>query len=191
MRTAPVGGVVIDTVAAAALTLGLRREMADVAVVVVAPQESHVVRHLQACLIYILHFLVGDEHLRHVVDAARHVFGEQRALILEHLLQHLFLFLNGRGAVHGSIVQTAHSQRVNHGLAGGLLHALFPEGKHVILVVYIVVLSHSTHAPLAIGVAAHRLAMTGSDEDAVLGGQLTEAFGQEEGLCDLVHRRPV
>ena len=190
MRTAPVGSVVIDTVAAAALTLSLRREMADVAVVVVGPHEGDV-RHLQACLIHILHLLVGDEHLRHVVDAARHVFGEQRALVLEHLLQHLLLFLNGRGTVHGSVVQTAHSQSVNHGLAGGLLDALFPEGKHVILVVYIVVLSHSTHAPLAIGVAAHRLAMAGSDEDAVLGGQLTEAFGQEEGLCDLVHRRPV
>ena len=62
VRTSPVGQVVVDAVAARALLLQRVGQSCQVAVIVVAPHEHHVVGHAHALFINVEHFFIGNEN---------------------------------------------------------------------------------------------------------------------------------
>ena len=76
MRTAPITYVIVDAVTTLAGTLSSCREVAYHAIIVVAPYQADIIRHLQACMIHIEHLLVRHEQLRHLRHILIHIFSQ-------------------------------------------------------------------------------------------------------------------
>ena len=190
VRPAPVAHMIVDAVAAATLPFGCGGKVAYVAVVVVAPHQAHVVGHLKAGVIHVLHFLVGDEHLRHLLHVIVYILAQQLALVGDDAFQNAFLLLDGFGVLHGAVVHTAHADGVENGLAGHLAQTALPEPSHLGAVVHIVVVAGAAAGPLAGRARCHGLAVRAAYVDAVAGGGLAVAGYKEEGLRTLVHGGP-
>ena len=187
----PVGGMVIDAVAATATLFGIGGEMADVAIVVIGPEKRDIVGHLQAGVVGVKDFLVGDEDLRLARHLLIDVLGQHIALRLEDLREGHLLSLHGGDALHRTVVDATHAERIDLRHAGRFLDTLLPKAQHLGAVGVPVVVALAAQCPFAGDIAAQRLAMAGADEDAVLCGKLTAAVGEEEGMRARVHRRPI
>ena len=83
MRTAPITHVIVDAVTTLAGTLSSCREVAHHAIIVVAPYEAYILRHLQACMIHIEHLLVRHEQLRYLRHILIHMLCQQLSLRLQ------------------------------------------------------------------------------------------------------------
>ena len=191
MGAPPVRYVVVDTVASRTCTFSLGREMANITIIVVRPHQTDVIGHLQAGMIDIEHLLVGDKHLGHPRHVFVYIAGQQLALVGNDPFQHRFLFGDGLGSFHGTVVYPSHAYGVEDRLSGHLFHPLFPKAAHRLAVVHIVVFALASFLPFHGGARSHWLTMRASDIDAIAFGHFAVAFGEEEGTRTLVHGWPV
>ncbi len=159
VRTAPVRHVIVHAVASLAGLLGLGGEVADEAVIVVAPHQSHILRHFKAGMIYIENLLIRYENLRHGGNILVYIAGNHIALVGYGLGKHVFLLLYGLSAFHGAVVHASHAEGIYNLLIGHVAHTLFPERHHTVAVVHIVVFALATALPFYGRARRHRLAM--------------------------------
>jgi len=105
-RAADVVEVVVDAGAAGACALGRGGQAADIAPVVIAPEERDVVGHAHAALVVVLDFLVERPDLRDFRDVGIDLLGEDRALIGDDF------FEEGDIGVfrHGLVAVAAHGE---------------------------------------------------------------------------------
>ena len=190
----PVARVVVDAVTPAAVSLGRIGEMTDIAVVVVGPHECHIVGHMESLLVYIEHLLVGHKHLRHTpqlafIEVERG--GQHASLVVDSHLQVAHLVVHSACAQHGTIVKSAHTERVNNLLILYVVKPLLPEGLYALPVAHIVVFTLSAHGPFGGCRAGHGFAVRATYVYTILLRHLSVAGDGEEGLATFMHSRPI
>ena len=75
--------MVVDATASFALLLRGVGQLADVAEVVIRPQQGDVLRQIQSQPVELERFLVGAEYLGHFGDRAVYIGSQHRALFLD------------------------------------------------------------------------------------------------------------
>src|SRR6218665_2460493 len=91
----------------------IRREIADKAKIIVRPDDRDVLRYLQSALVEFEDFLVGTEHLGHLLNLWPHMALQQIPLIREEPLQRFDAFRIGAWSHHVGIMNPAHPDRVD------------------------------------------------------------------------------
>ena len=110
VRSTPVAQVVIHASAAFSLLLLGIGQSRQVAVIVVAPHQRHVVGHAQPALHNLQHLLIGDEDLRHLLYMLLIKLSYQLPLVVDDLLQCPELLLWARHPLHRAVVDAPHAQ---------------------------------------------------------------------------------
>ncbi len=186
----PVRDVVVDARPARALALLGVAQPADIAVVVVRPIQRDVVGHLQAGIIGGQHLLVGREHLRDLVHRLLQLVAQHPALLGEHLLQRASLVLRGVGALHRTVLDAAHPDRVHVVVLAPPAHGLAPVVHHPLAVLEDVVGPHRLDVPLADVGARDHFGVRAGPNQAIGLRHLGVAGDLVERLLDAAHARP-
>ena len=164
--------MVIDAPAPFPRPLGRRGELADVAPVIVAQQDGHVVRHPQAQVVILLDFLVQRPDLGTCRRRTPRLPADDFPLIVNDFLQQrnvfgLFPFLS-----HRRIAVTAHADGDQIFRPGRPAHAFGEKLVQVLLVLLIVPRAVSSVFPHPfLVIAGHGLVMGGSHDNAHLVGR--------------------
>ena len=188
-RTAEIGNMVIDPEAPGAFSLGRRGEVADVAEIVVGPDDRDVVRHAQSLPVEIEDFLVGTEHLGHALDLGFHALGEHCALVGKDFSQNVDAFKIAFRALDGAVMDAAHAQRIDVFITTVGAHAFLPIGAHAFAVGDVVVVGLG-RSPFADIVAEHGFGMRRAHDNAVIVGERGVPRVGIERLGAGMHRRP-
>ena len=130
-RRRPVGIMIINPVSAAAVLFLFRRIAADIAVVIICPYQSHVLRDFQTVVIQLQHLFIGNKG-HHGITAQG--LGEDAALIPDNGFQKLrfclsFLFLRlsfQRLRLKAGIMDPPHPQRITNLKFPVLFHTFPP-----------------------------------------------------------------
>ena len=172
MRRTKIAQVIVDTRTALALVFCSVRHTFHIAVVVVGPYDGDVVWHPQAGIVDVERFLVGHEYLRLFLGLGLLVFLEYLTLLLEYFLQRTGTVYWVGAALHGLVVQTAHTHCIDVVVLGSLTDAIvefLQDGGAVGLVVPFTVARFS---PFRWGgiVEEQRLTVARGNHDAPFGG---------------------
>jgi hypothetical protein len=152
--------MVVNAEPAGTGAFGGRGEAADIAKVVVRPDDGHVVRHAQAGVVIVEHFLVGTKNLTDTRGiTVAEILGEQIALVGENLFKRGDTFALGLWSDDGAVVNAAHADGEKAFTIGAFLDALFPVGEDAGAIRKIVE-ELRFGLPLVDVVAEHRLGMT-------------------------------
>ena len=190
VRTPPVAQVIVDASPTPSLLLKAVGQARQVAVVVVAPHQRHVVGHAQAALHNLQHLLVGDEHLGHLLYLLIVILAQQLALVVDDLLQAAELLLLGLHALHRPVVNAAHANGKKLLAAPHLLQPLCPIALHLVAIGHVVIGSALLHVPFGHVVPQQRLAVAGANDDGEGVGHLLVSPDGEEARRALVHGGP-
>ena len=109
VRTPPIRHMIVNAIPSGTSGLFGSREMGYISIVVVTPHQSHILRHLQSCLINIQHLLIRNQHLRHFCQILSFIFCQHTTLVCQNLRKRLLLFFQCLGSLHLAIVYTAHT----------------------------------------------------------------------------------
>src|SRR5690606_23636426 len=155
------------TGATATVALICRWQAADIAKVVVGPQQRNIVRHTHATLVKALHFFVQRPHLWHafyrlVVEG----FEQYLPLISNDLLQQL----NIVALTHWLVFLAAHAEGKNTLQIFMPFRPLLPELINTVTVGGVLPRAFAVAVPLFVG-AHHRLMMAGAHHYAHFVGQ--------------------
>ena len=181
-RRAEIGEVVIDARSAGSLAFGGVGEVADIAEIVVGPQQRDVARHLQPAAIDVEHFLIRGEHLRRVLR-------QHSALVGEDALEQRPASGIVARADHPAVVDAAHAERPNALVARVGRHPLAPVARDTGSVGDVIE-ALRRRGPFADIVAQHRLGMARAHHDRIAIGERCVAGVGIERARHLVHRRP-
>lgn len=191
--------MVVDAVAAFAPPLGVVRQLAHVAVVVVRPDERDVVGHLDARVVEVQHLLVRDEDLR--LGSQADLLGQDAALVGDDVVHHHDLLRDRRGVLRlqRRVVQTAHPERPTALVRGVLAGPGSPvvrddTGVHRVVVhrqgaIGVRVLRRP-RVPFVDAVPEQRLGVAGADDDAVPLGEFGVLAVLVEEVGVRMHGRP-
>ena len=153
---------------AAAFLLGYGHT-ADVAPVVVADQDHHVIGHFETCVVIVLHFFIQGPYLRGFLCRFACNFLDDFALVADDSLHQLCVGL----VAHGLVAIATHTDGDD---VLGALHALdaFTEELVELFLVCLVVpcSPFTTMTGILLMVAGHRLMVRGAHHDAHTVGQL-------------------
>ena len=191
MRTSPIGYVIIDAVSTFAGLFFRRREVTDIAIIIITPDQRDIIGHLQSGIINVEYFLVRYESLRNGGDIFIHILFQQTTLVFKHAFQHSFLFYNSLGSLHLPVVHTTHTQSIDIFLSRHFFHTVFPEFVNGGTVIHIVIIALSPSSPFAGSTTHHRFAMGRTDKNTEFGSYFPITFCQEKGQGTLVHGRPI
>src|SRR5690606_33482806 len=109
-RPADIIKVIINTGTAAALTLFGRGQTAQVAPVIIAPQQNDIVWNAHATFVKALHFFVESPNLGHLADfAVVENFGNNLALVTDNFFQQAAIFT----LAHRGIFLAARPRGIN------------------------------------------------------------------------------
>ena len=186
-RAAHVVEMVVDPRPAGALAFVRSRQAADVAPIVVAPQQRHVVGHTHALFVVRLHFFIECPCLRDLGDVGIDVLRQNLPLIGHDLLQQLHVFIQV-GAAHGHVPVAAHA---DGGHALEILVALYALGPEIFQHVGILgVVPHARAVPRPFLLCPqHRLVVRSAHHHAVIVSRLgIQRIVFVEGVVP--HRRP-
>ena len=164
--------------------------MADITIVIVTPHQSDILRHLQACVIYIQHLFIRDEHLGYFCDILTGVLCNHIPLSGQDICKHGLLLLRSVGTVHLSVVKAAHTEGIDYWLACRFLNSLFPEPAYFLTIADPIVLACCAARPFYRSTAQKRLTMGRAHINAVFFSNLTITGSHEERICNLMHCRP-
>ena len=190
MRPAPVTEVVIYAAATLALLLLGIRKAGKVAIVVVAPHQGHVVRHPQAALINLQHFLVRDEDLRHLLHILAVILPYEFPLVVDDLLQAIQFLLRCLHALHRAVVNASHADGKEFLRPLHLLQTLCPVSLYCIAVGDIVVCSALLYVPFCHIIAQERFTMACAYQNAKGVGHFLVSLYRKEARADIMHSRP-
>ena len=169
MRTTPVRQVIVDAVTSLALLFQRVGQTGEVAVVVVAPHQRHVVGHPDSVLIDIKHLLVGDKDGGSPTPTLPSREGVKHfVLFADDVAKSFDLFFRCPRTFHRTIVNASHTQCVDGIHIAGFIYALLPIVQHALSVGEKVIVAHSLRVPLSHIVAQHRLAVARTHVDAEL-----------------------
>ena len=175
--------MVVEAKSSLAFALEVASDATDVAPVVVAKQQGHVVGHREASIVVTLHFGEDGPQLRHSILTPIHLLDDG-TLTLHHLGQGLHVVLV-IALSHRHIAVASHTDGDKIVVVLVALHALEEKLIHSLLVRGIIPRSHLL-LPLQVFAMRphHRLMMRSAHHNAVLIGQ-TWAFGVIliEGRC--------
>ena len=191
-RSAEIGQMIVYSVASAARLLGVGRQLAYVAMVVVHPQERHVVGHLQSGVVGVEHLLIRYEGLRNGRRVTDRV-GKELSLVGYYLRESAHLVGCCRVAVDALVVHTAHSERVDGVISPALSHSVSPVFLHHRLVggiVEVAVAVSPVAVPLPKVVAQHLLAVARTEHYVVAACHGQIVLVCPERLRLMVHGRP-
>ena len=190
VRTPPIREMIIHSRTSAALLLAGIRETGDIPIVVIAPHQGDIVRHLEALLIQLQHLFIRHKHL-HLLFGCSDVLHYELLLVVDNLLQGLELLLFSGIALHRTVVNTTHANS-KYVITGCLyfFKALNPILLYCLAIGAIVEASSFGYIPLAYIVAQKRFTVRGSYDDAARVSNSLVAWCKEECLCTLVHSRP-
>ena len=88
-------------------------------------------------------------------------------------------------------MNATHTDGIEDRLFSHLLHSVFPELEHILLVVQEIILSFTSGRPFTSRARSHRLTMRTADIDAILQSHLSISLCEEERTGTFVHRWPV
>ena len=182
--------VIVHARATRTLPLGRGGQAAEVAPVVLGPEQRDIVGHAHAVLIKFLHLLVEAPHLRDLRDVRVHLGAQEVALPVDDLLEQLAVRLRAAGR-HLGVVRAAQAERDDALVIFIPPHALAPEVlQHVRMLRVVPAADRLLETPVPLLLRAqHRLLVRGAHDDAVLVGQ-ARILGVVlvEGVVP--HRRP-
>ena len=161
-------------------------QAAEVAPVVVAPEQSDVVRHPHAALIVALHLFVERPALRYPREVRQDEVPNHLPLIRHDAFKQRDTF----SLRHGLIAVAAHAQRNDLFKVPGALQSLCPEGEQFGVVLGIIpgMRPVAGAAPLFPG-THHRLMVRSAHDDAVFVSELgVERVVRSKGIVP--HRGP-
>ena len=190
-RVAMVGQMVVDAGAARPLLFLRIAEIAAVAVLVVAPQQGHVVGHLQSVVVGVKNFFVGTQHLRNVFQGLVDVSPQHVALVVDGLLHQPDALGCRVGAFHGIVVNAAKPQCVGVLVLSIRAHSLLPVLQHGLSVGDVVEVAVDVFClPFSFVVAQHLLTVRRPHHNGILVGQAGVLWVVVECLCAGMHGWP-
>ena len=187
--TSQVGRVVVDARTPRAFLLFGAAQPFHVAVVVVGPDDRHVVGKLQPAVVDVEHLLVGREDLRNLLRGFAQYVGQGLPLGQQGLLHRGFPCVEVLAAGHRPVVQPPQGQCVDVFIGGRRLDALFQHPVHPGPVVHVVPFAHRLRVPLAGGVQSQRFAVRRADRNSVAVGDHAVFGNLVERRRGVVHRR--
>ena len=159
--------VVVDAGAAAALAFLKRRQTADIAPVIVAPEQQHVVRDAHALLVVVLNFLVQRPQLRHLLRFLLELLPDDRTLVADDLLQQVDVGVFR----HRLVAVAAHRHRDHLFVIARVAQALGPEVTQDVAVAMVIPRSLAVALPLLLR-PHHRFVVGRAHHDAHRVGEL-------------------
>ena len=190
VRTPPIAQMVIHTRATLASLLLLIRQTSHIAIVVVAPYQSHVFGHLQTIFINLQHFLIRYKSLRDAFYILSHILPQHLTLIVNYLLQPVGLLFQVPRPFHVSIMNASHTNSIDIFILPRFLQARNPVVLHLFPIGEIVESSSLIHTPFRRIVTHHRFTMTRSHNDATTVRHCHRSLHLIERHSTLVHGRP-
>ena len=189
VRTAQVGRMIVDARTPGTFLLRGTAQAFHVAVVVVGPDDRHIVGELQSPVVDIEHLLVGGEHLRNLLRGSAQHVCQNMPLRQQGFLHGGLPCVEVLAAGHGPVMQTPQGQRVDVLIGRRGFDALLQHPVHSGPVVHVVPFAHGLRIPFAGGVQPQRFAVRRAYGDGVTVGDLF-VFGYfvESRRC-VVHRR--
>ena len=191
MGSTQIRKVIVNPASSAALLLQGIRYTFHVAVVVVGPHDGDIIRHAQPGIIDIERFLVGHEDLRNLPGFPVLVFLQDLTLTGKDLFQCAGTVLRICTALHGLVVQAAHTHGIDVVILSRLADAvvqLFQDGGTVGLVIPLTVACLIPLRRSSI-VKQQRFAMAGCNHDSPLVSHLLTFRMTVEGSRTGVHGR--
>ncbi len=171
--------MVVDTRPAGACTFFGRRQTANIAPIVVAPKQCHVVRYPHAVVIVVFYFLVERPHLRDLGYIGVDVIGQNLSLVGDDFFQQLHVGVHIAAANHRFVAIAAHPDSHDALIVLVSLNPLFPEGLESLFVFGVVPLPVSETSPVLgpfrLG-TCHRFVVGRSHHNPIFIGQ-TRIFG--------------
>ena len=182
--------MIIHTRTTLASLLLLIGQTSHIAIVVVAPNQSHILGHSQTIFIDLQHFLIRYKSLRDVFHILSHILPQHLTLVVYHLLKpKRFLFQIPR-PFHVSIMNASHTYSIDILIFPHFLHARNPVILHLFLIGEIVESSSLIHTPFRCIVTHHRFTMTRSNDDATTIRHCHRSLHLIERNSTFVHGRP-
>ena len=192
--------VVVDACTALALHLFWIAEIAAVTMFVIAPQQRHVVWHLQTVVIGIEHLFVGTEHLRNLLDRLVDIAAQHVALVVDGLLHQGHTFLRAVGSLHRIVVDAAKTEGIGILVLAVGFYASLPIVLHRLPVGDVVEIAKAFFTlslrlsiycfPLSFIVAQHLFTMRRTHHNGILICQTGILRIVIESLCTRMHGRP-
>ena len=182
--------MIVHAAAAGTGAFGGTGKLADVAVVVIGPDEGDVIGNVWCEPVEFEDFLVGAKNLGHAGDIWIYALGEQVALVGDDVVEARGFFPGGAAAGHAAIVNAAHADGVNIFVGAVIVDALGPVFQDAGGIGDVVVVAIFFLVPFADVVAEHLFAMGGAHDDAIGVGDFFVLGKMIEGEGARVHGGP-
>ena len=182
--------MVIHACSSASFLLLRITKAGHIAVVIVAPGEHHIFGHIQSVFVNLKYFLVGYKLLRNLLYIWIYVLLQKVALIINHLLQSLFLFLHGFHSFHGAVVYAAHPYGINILFSVHFFEPFDPITGYRLFVRDVVVSATFLFVPFSHVVAHKRFTVGCPDDYSTTVGGLFGTFDKIKRCGSAVHSRP-
>ena len=190
MRTSPIAEMIIYTCPTTSLLLSLIRKTRHITIVVITPDEHHIIGYLQTIFKDTEHLFIRHESLRDFRQIGIDIPAEHLALVINHPLQPLGMFIECLRTNHIPVMQTAHADGIYILTLSHQLYAFQPIVAHSLSVSQIVILPDIQWFPFCGRIAHHRFAMAGAHNDTTGISHLLGSRHMIEGNTHLMHGRP-
>ena len=167
---------------------------------IVTPEQRHIIGHLQSMMIGIKHLLVSTKNLRNLFYCLMDVTAQNVALIVNGLLHQSHTFCSCMGSLHRIIMDTAQTNDIGVLIFPVDLNTLLPIILHHLAVGYIVKTTKSGltfclcplvySLPLSLVIAQHLFTVRRSHHDRIVVCQTCVFRIIIEGLGPWMHGRP-
>ena len=190
VRTTPIGEMIVDTTSTNSFLFFCIRQPSYVAVIVIAPHQRHVIRHLQTLFVELQHLFIWHKHL-HLLLGGTDILTKQLLLVVDDLLQTLQFLLSGFIPLHRPVVNTPHTDGEHIVLRLlDFLQSLNPILLHLLAISLIVKGSALFYIPLIHIVTQQRFAMRRTYHNTATVGHRLRPWNLKEGGSTRMHRRP-
>ena len=129
VRVTMIRQVVIDACPTLASHFLWVTEVTAISMLVVRPQQRHVLRYLQPVMISIQHLLIGTQHLRYLLHRLMDIPTQHVPLVIDSLLHQGDTLMSTVGTLHRIVVNATQSEGI------GIL--VSPIGLHTVLPVFL------------------------------------------------------
>ena len=147
-------------------------------------------RHLQAGVIDLHHFLVRNKNLGNRFYIGINILFEQVLLNRNNPAQSRFVFFERFHPLHQAVVLTPHSEGKNILSGTKFLQTSGPILDYIRRISHKIIVAASVHIPFGGGIASQGLTVGTSYQNAVFTGHLGIAFDLIKGPGTFVHGRP-